>query len=344
MSRAPGHSSRATNRAMPRKRILITGAAGQDGSYLVEHVVGRGDEVVGIVRHETTALASPGVTILQLDVSSTGAVRDLIRDLRPDECYHLAAYHRSSQAAGMPDSPDELTAEEVSYLQVNLLSTHALLANLRQFAPSCRVFLAGSSHLFGDVTESPQNEQTPMAPNSLYGITKHASLQLGRLYRQQHGMFVVTGILYNHESPRRRSGFVTTQVARAAVEVLRHQRSQLILGDLDAQVDWGFAGDYVRAMALMLRAPSPEEMIIASGKLHTVRDLARLAFAHVGLEWSDYVQQRPGVHRRVSRAVYHGDITKIVTQLGWQPETTFEELVCAMVDHYLAVDASEPDR
>jgi GDPmannose 4,6-dehydratase len=320
------------------RRVLITGISGQDGSYLAELAAARGDTVVGLCRATAPPPrpSAPSTVIHSLDLTNADALRALIRELRPDECYHLAAHHRSSQA-----SPDmDKSAEEALYLRTNLVATQVLLAALREASPHCRVLLAGSCHMFGNAATTPQTEETPFAPNTLYGITKTSATQLGRVYRDQHGFFCCTAILYNHESPRRGPQFLSARLARAAVAALRGQREPVRIGNLDAQVDWGYAGDYVQAMAMMLRAPEPRDFIVASGALQRVGDFARLAFEHVGLDWSSYVQQDAEVHRPVSQALYHGDIARIKAQLGWSPSTSFEALVTMMVDHHLRERAS----
>jgi GDPmannose 4,6-dehydratase len=270
-----------------------------------------------------------------LDVGDHDSVHELIGELKPDQCYHFAAHHHSSKARPGLDSPRALSDDESRSFQVNLLGTHALLAALREHAPHCRVFLAGACHVYGNPPVTPQTEDTPMVPDSLYGICKLASLHLGRQYRERHGLYCVTGILYNHESPRRPRGFVTTELARAAAEVSRGKRSEVTVLDPDARVDWGFAPDYVEAMALMLEQSVPEDCILASGALHSVRDFARVAFAHVGLDAADYLKHSAPAQRKPSRLPYSGDISRTVERLGWRPKTSFEQLVRAMVDHHL---------
>jgi GDPmannose 4,6-dehydratase len=304
------------------KRALITGASGQDGHYLAALLLARGTEVIGVSRASGC------------DITDGAALDALVEKVRPDECYHLAAHHRSSSAA--PENDRDALAAEPRYLDVNLTATQGLLAALARHSPRCRVFLAGSCHMFGQAAETPQNERTPFLPNSLYGITKVAALHLGRMYRQRHGLFCATGILYNHESPRRGPEFVTTRLARGAVEVARGRAPSVVVGGLEAQVDWGFAGDYVEAMWRMLQAPRADDYVIATGTLHSVREFAALAFARVGLDWRAHVHEAPDAHRPVAAAIYCGDITKIRAELGWSPTTSFAELVHRMVDHYAA--------
>lgn len=319
------------NRAA-RRRVLITGAAGQDGTYVARLCAGRGDHVVGVSRRRAADAAFGEAHAL--DINDTATVRALVRELAPDECYHFAAYHRSSHAIDVNEAN-----EEREYLQTNVLALQGLLSSLRAHAPTCRVLLAGSCHMFGNVDASPQNEETPMRPNSAYGITKVAALHLGRLYRERNGLFCATAILYNHESELRGPGFVTSRLAQAAVDVKAGAASGITVGSVDAEVDWGFAGDYARAMSLMLGAPAPTDYVVASGALHRVRDFARIAFARVGLDWQAHVRQDDRVHQPVARGVYHGDIARIRRELGWSPATSFTELVHLMVDARLSVNA-----
>jgi len=312
---------------------LITGICGQDGTYLAEHLRDTGRRVVGIDRAAPSQRLAQFADVRTIDHRDEAALTALVREVEPVECYHLAAYHRSSQT---PTDGPTLAEEERLYLQTNVLATHALLSALRTHQPRCRIFLAGSCHMFGEPTVRPQDETTPFAPNSLYGITKVAVTSLARVLRERDGLFCCTGILFNHESPLRGPSFVTSRIARAAAHVARGGSERCVLGDLDAEVDWGFAGDYVRAMRLMLEAPAPRDYVISSGEMHRVRDFVELAFARVGRDWRPYVQQDSAAHRPVSRAVYQGSSARIHAELGWSPTTTFRELVEMMVDHHLA--------
>jgi GDPmannose 4,6-dehydratase len=308
----------------PARRALITGVSGQDGHYLARQLLESGREVLGVSRELP---ADPVVQSKALDISEPGALRKLIEGYAPDEIYHLAAYHRSSAAVDVSEAE-----EEQLYFRHNIAATRDLLRSTLELRPTCRVFLAGSCHVFGDAEQSPQNEQTPIRPNSMYGITKADNFWLARYYREKLGLFCVTGILYNHESPRRGPSFVSMRIARAAARIARGLEKELVLGDLEAQVDWGFAGDYTRAMQLMLEAERPNDYVIASGELHRVRELAELAFAHVGLDWQKHVRQGDGLYRPVAKAVYAGDTAAITKELGWSPRMPFAELVTRMVD------------
>jgi GDPmannose 4,6-dehydratase len=200
------------------------------------------------------------------------------------------------------------------------------------------VFLAGSCHQFGDAP-GPQSEATPFSPTNLYGITKTAATHLGRYYRERHGMHVSTGILFNHESPRRRLDFITAQIAKGAVECLRGNQKELVVGDLNAKVDWGFAGDYARAMRMMVAADKPDDYVISSGELHTVGEFVTEAFDYARLKldgpYHNFVREDPSTYRPVSKTTYFGDNAKIRNRLDWNPQVGFKQLVHMMVDHYL---------
>jgi GDPmannose 4,6-dehydratase len=315
------------------RRALVTGASGQDGYYLTRFLVAQGRQVLGISRHppiEGDVIAGDAGRHLTMDIADHQALRALLVNFAPHEIYHLAAYHRSSAAKVDLTEADE----EQLYFRYNIEATRALLRSALEVVPKSRVFLAGSCHLFGEAEESPQTERTPVRPNSLYGITKANNLWLGRYYRKTLGLHCATGILYNHESPRRGPGFITGRIARTVGRIARGEELELVIGDMEAQVDWGFAGDFVEAMVRLLNVPTIEDLddlIIASGALQRVRDFVEVAFAHVGLDWRPYVRQSAGIHRRVAKTVYHGDTTAI-RRLGWQPRLTFHQMVRQMVD------------
>ncbi len=321
---------------MAMKRALITGVAGQDGSYLAEFLLAKGYEVHGVCRHGETPV-DHRVHVHMLDLRESHALAHAIRDIQPDECYHLAAHHRSSSATSK--AMDQTEEDRITF-ETNLGSTVAILQTLAEMNSACRIFIAASCHVFGNTTQTPQTERTPFAPANLYGITKAASMMLARTFRRQTGLFACSGILYQHESPLRGPAFLSSRIVRAAVETSRGHAKPLHLGDVDASVDWGFAGDYVRAMHRMLQADTPEDFIIASGKPHRIRDFAEIAFRRVGLDWKEYVTQDPAPFHPVGAATYHGDITAIRTRLGWEPTTSFQSLVEMMVDAELTNQSS----
>ena len=312
---------------MDKKRALITGATGQDGTYLVDLLRSKGYDIHGIDAPGHAARVP--MTMHEVDLRDRGRLSAVIAELRPDELYHLAAFHRSSAAR---TEGEDASDDERASIETNFLSVQTILSTLHAVKPSCRAFLAGSCHMFGEAMESPQTERTPFAPTNVYGITKTAAMHLGRFYRNEKGMHVCTGILFNHESPLRGPDFVTAKIARAAVDIKNGKAAELVLGNLDARVDWGFAGDYVEAMHAMLSAEIPEDFIIASGELHRVRDFVEIAFARVGLDWTRYVREDASAYRPVSASVYHGDTSSIRARIGWTPKTSFKQLVEMMVD------------
>lgn len=293
------------------KTAVITGAAGQDGVYLTRYLTDHGYRVIGIDKHTT------GLALGQLD-----SVVAFLATQQPDEIYHLAAYHHSSQ--------EKLTDDLAVYSQSHAVHTQAtanLLEGMRRVCPGARLFFAASCHLFGAIPATPvQTEQTPFAPDSMYAITKHAGLLLCRYYRQRHGVFVSVGILYNHESPLRRSEFVSKKIVEAAAA-----RRPLVLGSLDAEVDWGFAGDYVVAMQQILQLDTAGEFIISSGEKHQIREFVEEAYQATGVDWRDYVTVDPTLLRTAPAALF-GDNTKLRQATGWQPSLNFPGLVRLMVD------------
>lgn len=313
------------------KKALITGIAGQDGSYLAELLLAEGYEVHGIVRriaiedteHKLKNLAGV-LDRVRLHVASLDNVLSMIKvikDLVPDECYHLAASSFVSYSF----------EDEISILNNNVNSTHYLLAAIREFAPDCRVYFAGSSEMFGNVTTSPQDEATPFNPRSIYGISKVASHHLVRNYRAQYGLFACTGILYNHESPRRGYEFVTRKIVSSAVKISLGQQEQLALGNLDACRDWGYSPDYVRAMWLMLQHDRPDDYVVATGETHSVRELVERVFKLLGLDYRDHVRVDPQLFRPTEQVQLAGNPEKIVRLLGWRRSVDFGEIIAEMV-------------
>lgn len=318
-----------------KKKAIITGIAGQDGSYLAELLLEKGYEVHGIEvsMAEAEKPVRLGNILHLLDkvhlhfglLESGQGVDELIGQLQPDECYHLgAASFVSFDFEG-----------EAGILQNNVGSTHALLAALKRSAPHCRFFFAGTSEMFGTVDSSPQNEMTPLHPRSVYGISKVTGQHLVDYYRQHHGLFACTGILYNHESPRRGMAFVTRKITATAAKIKLGLESKLYLGNLDAFRDWGYAPDYVRAMWMMLQLATPEDFVLASGETHSVREFVEKAFAAVGLDYRDYVEVDPRFFREAEKVVLCGDIAKARRVLGWSPGKAFADLVDEMVQNDL---------
>ncbi|MBL8240903.1 MAG: GDP-mannose 4,6-dehydratase [Bryobacterales bacterium] len=316
---------------MEKKRALITGVNGQDGSYLAELLLARGYEVFGLVRrvgleapeHRLGRLL-PLLDRIQLQpasLESYAGIFNAVAKIRPDECYHLAAASFVSYEFD----------DEFSTLTTNINGTHYLLASLKDLVPSCRFYFAGTSEMFGSAEEMPQNEHTRFRPRSIYGISKVAGFELVRNYRERYGMHASSGILFNHESPRRGHEFVTRKITSGVARILAGQANELRLGNLDAERDWGFAQEYVDAMWRMLRQPEPDDYVIATGRLHSVRDFVRIAFASAGLDWEKYVVTDPNFFRSGESVALCGDASKARRILGWEPRKGFEEMVREMV-------------
>jgi GDPmannose 4,6-dehydratase len=310
------------------KTALLTGITGQDGSYLAEFLLGKGMRVVGMTRRSSTSsnerISHLGdrVELVQGDLLDQASLVSALQTAQPDEVYNLAAQSFVPTSWNQPVLTGEFTA----------LGVTRLLEAIRQVNPSIRLYQASSSEMFGNVLEVPQTERTPFYPRSPYGVAKAYAHFLTVNYRESYGLFAVSGILFNHESPRRGLEFVTRKVTDGAARIALGLASQLPMGNLDAERDWGFAGDYVRAMWLMLQRDEPQDFVIASGVAHSVRDLCRLAFARVGLDYEAYVVTDASLYRPAEVAHLRGDASKARELLGWQPEVDFESLVAMMVD------------
>lgn len=319
-----------------KKVALITGITGQDGSYLAEHLLARGYEVHGLVRR--VALQDPRHRIDRIggcadqiklhagNLENFASVLSIFARVRFDECYHLAA--QSFVAESFVDG--------FSTMSTNVTGTHHVLEAIRQLAPHCRFYFAGSSEMYGKVREVPQTETTPFHPRSPYAVSKVAGFELTRNYRESYGLFCCAGILFNHESPRRGLEFVTRKITNAAARIRLGLDDQLALGNLNAFRDWGHAQDYVEAMHGMLQQPEPDDYVVATGETHTVEQFCRLAFAAVGLDYRDYVRIDPKLYRPAEVDLLIGDSSKIRSRLGWRPKRTLEDLVREMVDADLA--------
>ena len=327
-------------------RVLISGITGQDGSYLTEELLASGDEVHGIVRqsrllqrtrldHIPALAAARADGRLQLhyaDLSDSSSLQWLVRQLQPDTLYHLAGQSHIKISFDMP----EYTADSTG------LGTLRLLEAVRQGAPGCRFFLAATSEIFGEAKESPQNEATPTNPVNPYAAAKVYALNLVRIYRRAHGLFACAGILFNHESPRRGENYVTRKIARAAARIARGLETTVHLGSLEPRRDWGYALDTVRGIRAIATAPAPDDFVLATGVSHSVRDFCELAFSVCGLDYRSHVVLDPLYTRPVDIPETKGDASKARRELGWTPETSFQELVHIMVRSELdAIDRGE---
>jgi len=308
---------------------LITGVSGQDGYYLSRLLLENGYTVHGVARSSTNLpveLRDRLATFTPMDLRTPAPLADVVRQLKPDEIYHLAAHHFSSEG-------DENIAGELDpFMSVNFAAAETVLNVLRYELRQAKFFYAASAHVFGDPEKFPQTERTPMRPDTPYAISKTAGVHLCHYYRKRHGIFAVAGILYNHESPRRSSSYITTQVAEAAAKASLGQAVSLEIRDLDAVVDWGAAEDYVAAMWLSLQQHDPDTYIIASGIVRTVRDLVTHAFDAVGLEADGYVVSSRTESGSEARTPYIGDASKIRMSCSWEPTLSFRELVRSMVE------------
>ena len=309
-------------------RAVITGIGGQDGSYLAELLLERGTEVVGVIRpgsgpYDNLGSAGDRIELVEANVLDQESLESVLRAARPAEVYNLAA---PSFVPASWDRPVE-TAEFAA------VGATALLETIRAVDASIRFYQASSSEIFGDPGESPQTEQTPLAPVTPYGVAKAYAHFIVGSYRRRYGLFACSGILYNHESPRRPLEYVPRKIANGAAAISLGLQDELVLGDLDARRDWGYAGDYVRAMWLMLQQDNPDDYVVSSGESHSVRELVQLAFAHVGLDWQDHLRVDPALQRGTAE-LHHlvGDASKARARLGWAPEVGFTELVQLLVD------------
>jgi GDPmannose 4,6-dehydratase len=310
------------------RRALVTGITGQDGYYLADLLLKQGYQVFGMLRPEPRqnfariAPLEDRLTLEVADLCDQQSVLELVERVAPDEIYNLAGN------SFVPDS----WQEPVEAGDVMGLGVVRLLEAIRKLKPSIRFLQVGSSEMFGELEVEPQNEQTPLRPRTPYGSAKVFAASMVANYCRHHGMFACTAIAYTHESPLRNKRFVVRKVTEAAARIKLGLQDKLVLGNLDAARDWGFAGDYVRAFWMMLQHDAADDFVIATGEKHTVRRLVEIAFEHVGLDWRTHVEVDPKLFRAEDGATFRGDITKARTQLGWSPEVHFADLVRMMVD------------
>ena len=315
-----------------KKKALITGITGQDGSYLAEFLLEKGYEVHGIVRR--VALEDPIFRLWRINhivdrihlhsasLESYASIFDVIEKVKPDECYHLAAQSFVSYSF----------EDEFSTIHSNINGTHYVLSALKHKAPDCKFYFAASSEMFGNVKETPQNEDTPFNPRSPYGISKVAGFYLTKNYREAYGLHASSGILFNHESPRRGVEFVTRKITSNAARIKLGLEKKIKLGNLDAKRDWGYAGEYVEAMWIMLQQDKPDDYVVGTGKCHSVKEFLEAAFSYVGLDPYKYLEIDETFYRPSEVMLLQADASKAGKKLGWRPKMSFEELVKILID------------
>ncbi len=311
-----------------KPRAVITGITGQDGSYLAEFLLEQGYEVFGVIRRSSTEKFErikhfqDRITLMHADLTDQGSMIDVITEARPREVYNLAAQSFVPTSWKQPMLTGQVTA----------LGVTCVLEAIRVVDKSIRFYQASSSEMFGNAQETPQRESTPFYPRSPYGVAKVYGHWITVNYRESYGMFAVSGILFNHESPRRGLEFVTRKISLGAARIKLGLDTDVRLGNLDAKRDWGYAGDYVRAMWLMMQQESPEDYVVSSGETHSVREACEAAFSHAGLNWEDHVTVDPKFYRPAEVHLLLGDSTKARTRLSWKPEVSFRDLMGMMVD------------
>jgi GDPmannose 4,6-dehydratase len=316
---------------------LITGITGQDGSYLAEFLLSKGYQVIGMVRRSSTVTferiqhIQDDITIIQGDLHDQSSLVDVMERYHPDEVYNLAAQSFVPTSWSQPVLTGEVTA----------LGVTRILEAIRLVNPKTRFYQASSSEMFGKVHEVPQNEKTPFYPRSPYGVAKVYGHWITVNYRESYNLFAVSGILFNHESPRRGLEFVTRKITYGAARIKLGLAKELRLGNLEARRDWGFAGDYVQAMWQMLQRPEPEDYVVGTGVTHSVREFCEIAFSYLGLDYRDYVVQDERFYRPAEVDLLVADSRKAQQELGWEPRVGFEELIHMMVDADMKRLASE---
>ena len=316
-------------------KALITGITGQDGSYLAEFLLAKGYEVFGIIRRSSSFNTerldpiyqdphdpNPRLRLMYGDLNDASSLNKILRTVRPDEIYNLGAQSHVRVSFDVPEYTAEITA----------IGTLRLLEAIRESGLQPKFYQASSSEMFGKVVEIPQTETTPFYPRSPYGAAKVFSYWITVNYREAYNLFACNGILFNHESPRRGETFVSRKITKAAARIKLGLQNELFLGNLEAKRDWGFAGDYIEAMWLMLQQDSPEDFVIATGETHLVKDLVNLAFSHLDLDWQEFVKIDPRYYRPTEVDVLIGDASKAQKTLNWHPKKSFQELVVMMVD------------
>lgn len=307
------------------KKAIIIGCNGQDGRLLYENLCLKDYRVTGIARSSSPNYENDWS--LSLDISEPEAVFDLIKRVVPDEIYYLAAFHHSSESMPSHENREMFNKS----FQVHVLSLVNFLEGIRMFSKESRLFYAASSHVFGNPMVEPQDEQTPFNPKCIYGITKTAGIHTCRFYRHKYNLFVSTGILYNHESSYRKPIFVTKKIINSAIKIKNKQQDKLVLGNLSAEVDWGYAPDYVEAFNRILSTSAPDDFVIATGEKHSVRDFVEIAFGTLGLDWKKYVEEDKNIIAKSDMTLV-GNPRKLMKTTGWKPSVDFAETIKLLLD------------
>ena len=309
-------------------KALITGITGQDGSYLAEFLLNKGYEVFGLYRRASTESfqrlthIKDKIKLVCGDITDQSSINNLMRDIKPDEVYNLAAQSFVPESWTQPILTGDVTG----------LGALRILEAIRHINPKIKFYQASSSEMFGKVQESPQTEKTPFYPRSPYGVAKVYAYWITKNYRESYGMFCCNGILFNHESPKRGKQFVTRKVTDSVAKIKLGLQKELALGNLESKRDWGFAGDYVEVMWLMMQYKEPEDFVIATGESHSIRELCEVAFSRVGLDYKNYVKKDPKFYRPAEVDILIGDASKARKLLKWEPKIKFKELIEMMVD------------
>jgi len=326
-------------------RALITGITGQDGHYLSEHLLGQGYEVYGLVRGQanpkraTVERTLPDVRIVDGDLLDQASLINVVQKVQPDEVYNLAAISFVMLSWNQPELTGEITGlGALRMLEAIRLSAGASGSRSKS-GQGIKFYQASSSEMFGKVRETPQNEQTPFHPRSPYGVAKAYAHYITVNYRESYNLFACSGILFNHESPRRGPEFVTRKITIGAARIKLGLQNDLLMGNLDTSRDWGYAGDYVRAMHLMLQQPEADDYVVGTGETHQGKEWAQIAFEHVGLDYREYVRSDPQFMRPAEVDLLIADASKARAKLGWAPTVTFDELIRMMVDADLAAES-----
>ncbi len=326
-------------------RALITGITGQDGTYLSEHLLANGYEVYGLIRGQNNPKRQslermlPNIRIVEGDLLDQASLMNVIQKVKPDEVYNLAAISFVALSWNQPELTGEITGLGALRVLEAIRLTAGASGSRSKSAAGMKFYQASSSEMFGKVRETPQNEQTAFYPRSPYGVAKAYAHYITVNYRESYNIYACSGILFNHESPRRGPEFVTRKITIGAARIKLGLQKELLMGNLDTRRDWGYAGDYVKAMHLMLQQPEADDYVIGTGETHQGKEWAQIAFERVGLDWEDYIKTDPQFMRPAEVDLLIADPTKAKTKLGWTPEVPFQQLIEMMVEHDLEAEA-----